>query len=236
MTHYDLGSELLREGNTYLWQLRFLEGAHRILEVGCSTGFFSRHLVARGHRVVGFEQDAAAAAQARAVCAAVIEGDIECAADQARLEGQFDAVLLGDVLEHLREPGRLLTQIRERWLAPGGRVVLSVPNAGHWIFRREVLLGRFPYRKSGLFDRTHLRFFTRASLRGLVAASGYSVEREAITVNRNSHDDLTFASLAWLYRNRLDFRSMMIGLEGRLARLRPTLFAYQFVLCIRPCR
>jgi hypothetical protein len=129
----------------------------------------------------------------------------------------------------------VLDYARQHWLLPGGRVVVSIPNAGHWIFRREVLRGRFPYRQYGLFDRTHLRFYTRHSLYELIARCGYTIEAEATTINHNVYDDITFALFTWLYRHRLDFRSRMMQLEHRLSKIWPTLFVYQFVLRLRPC-
>jgi hypothetical protein len=55
---------------------------------------------------------------------------------------------------------------------------VSVPNIGHWTARRELLRGRFPYADFGLFDRTHLRFFTRDSARELAHRAGFAVLRE----------------------------------------------------------
>ncbi len=232
-THYEFSFDPGNEKVTYTWLLRFTKEAHSILEIGCSTGFFSRHLVARGCRVVGVELDPTAAIKAQLVCQRIIVGDIETTNVQAQVNEKFDAVILGDVLEHLQSPGALLTHIRESWLTPGGRVALSVPNSGHWIFRREVLRGRFPYRQYGLFDQNHLRFFTRASLRALIVDSGYKIEKSAFTVNYNRYDDLTFACISPLYR-RYHFRKWLVKLEYRLAAILPTLFAYQFVLCARP--
>jgi hypothetical protein len=146
---------------------------------------------------------------------------------------QFDAVLFGDVLEHLLRPEAVLRYARANWLSPGGWLVVSVPNSGHWIFRREVLFGRFPYRSYGLFDRDHVRFFTLASARRLVAECGLEVERLAYSVNWNDRDDVTFASLAWAYR-RPGLAPHLIQLEHALAWRWPALFAYQFVLRLRP--
>jgi 2-polyprenyl-3-methyl-5-hydroxy-6-metoxy-1,4-benzoquinol methylase len=221
------------ERSVYTWLSRFVKGAHSVLEIGCSAGYFGRHLVAPDCRVIGVELDAAAAEQAKSAYQGVIVGDIEDPRIQAQVGGCFDAVVLGDVLEHLRMPGALLECIRELWLGPDGWVVLSVPNSGHWIFRREILLGRFPYRQQGLFDRTHLRFFTWESLRALVDDAGYQIERKAGTVNSNMGNDITFRVLKPLYY-RADVRHWMTMLESHLARWLPRLFAYQFVLKIRP--
>jgi SAM-dependent methyltransferase len=192
--------------------------------------------VENGCFVVGVEINPVTALQAREICHEVIVGDIETLELREQIDDSFDVVLLGDILEHLKNPGILLTYIRKAWLNPDGRVVISVPNSAHWIFRREVVFGRFPYRSYGLFDHTHLRFFTKASLYELVASSGYQVIKSATSVNHNSHNDITFAILEPLYRRRLDFRSWMIKFEQWLANLFPTLFAYQFILCITPKR
>ncbi len=232
-TRYDFPVDPSNCWSAYTWLLRFAEGAHSALDVGCSNGFFSQHLTARGCSVVGLERDPVAAEQARSVCDRVIVGDVESPSVQAQVTERFDTVVLGDVLEHLKSPGTLLVHIRESWLKPDGRVVLSVPNSGHWVFRREILRGRFPSRQYGLFDRTHLRFFTRDSLHELIEEAGYVVEASAITVNHNCHDDLTFAWLAPLYRRPI-WRMRLIRFESRLAMIWPAMFAYQFVLRIRP--
>jgi 2-polyprenyl-3-methyl-5-hydroxy-6-metoxy-1,4-benzoquinol methylase len=194
-------------------------------------GVFSRYLAARGSYVVGVEANSIAAEQARIVCKQVIVGDVEAAQVQAQINGRFDCVLLGDILEHLRSPESLLMQIRTSWLKRDGWVVLSTPNSGHWCFRREVLHGRFPRQQYGLFDRTHLQFFTFHSLRELVTRCGYRVEQIAHSVNPNSYE-LTFACLSTLYRHKRA-RYYMLNLESWLAGKFPRLFAYQFIIRLR---
>jgi len=229
---YEYPVDLANRRMSYYWQVKFLEGAKKILEIGCSTGFLSKHLIARGSQVVGVENNPESAALAAQVCERVIVGDIEDEAIQVQITEQFDGILLGDVLEHLLSPENLLEKIREKWLAPGGRVVISIPNSGHWIFRREVLWGRFPYRERGLFDRTHLRFYTRRSLWKMIASAGYEIERWAVTANFNRDEDITFTLFQALYRLP-GLRGALNRLEGILARMFPSLFAYQFVLSIQ---
>ena len=79
--------------------------------------------------------------------------------DCRRSPQSFDYIVCADVLEHLRDPLRMLRDCQAR-LAPGGTLILSLPNSGHWYFRWNVLLGRFPQHDRGLFDRTHLHFYT----------------------------------------------------------------------------
>jgi SAM-dependent methyltransferase len=156
----------------------------RVLDVGCATGYLAAELVARGCEVIGAEVDAGAAQQARAWCAEVVVGDLEAPSTHDAIEraaaGGVDVVLCADVLEHLRDPWAVLTWLRTLLRPDGPRLaVISVPNIGHWTARREVLRGRFPYADFGLFDRTHLRFFTCASARELAHRAGFAVLREA---------------------------------------------------------
>jgi SAM-dependent methyltransferase len=156
-------------------------GGARVLDVGCATGYLAAELARRGCDVVGLEHDPAAAQEARAVCRAVVAGDLESAAVRAEVEalvaGRVDVVLCADVLEHVRDPWAALAWLRTL-LAPGGRAVISVPNIAHWTARRALLTGRFDYADFGLFDRTHLRFFTRDSARELARRAGFAVLRE----------------------------------------------------------
>jgi methionine biosynthesis protein MetW len=153
----------------------------RVLDVGCATGYLAAELASRGCTVVGVETDPHAAKQAREVCEQVVIGDLEQAETRAGVaeavpEG-VDVVLCADVLEHLRDPWEVLAWLRTL-LRAGGRAVVSVPNIAHWTARRELLRGRFPYADFGLFDRTHLRFFTRDSAAELATRAGFAVMEE----------------------------------------------------------
>jgi methionine biosynthesis protein MetW len=188
----------------------------RVLDVGCATGYLAAELTARGCVVVGVEADAAAARAAAAHTERTVTGDVETDAcrDALTALAPFDAVVCGDVLEHLRDPWAAL-RFLATLLAPRGRAVVSLPNIGHWTARRALLRGRFPYADHGLFDRTHLRFFTRASARGLVAAAGLTV-----TAERFAAAPLPLQAHAGALRR----------LEGPAARAWPELFALQVVL------
>jgi O-antigen biosynthesis protein len=193
----------------------------RVLDVGCAGGYLARPLSEAGCTVVGVEPDPAAAEAARAHCASVTQGDYEDPRVRAALPGPFDAFIFGDVLEHLRDPWSALAGT-QTLLAPDARVIVSVPNIAHWSARLTILRGRFPHAESGLFDKTHLRFFTRRSAHELAERTGYTIEREQFT-----RWALPFGPLARFVPDR--------G-EAAAARLRPELFALQFVLTLRPAR
>jgi 2-polyprenyl-3-methyl-5-hydroxy-6-metoxy-1,4-benzoquinol methylase len=156
----------------------------RVLDAGCATGYLAAELARRGCTVDGVEFDPVAAEQARRHCREVVVGDLEAPFTHAAVERMLagvlpDVVVCADVLEHLRDPWTVLAWLRTL-LPPGGqgKVIISVPNIAHWTARRALLRGRFDYADHGLFDRTHLRFFTRDSARELARRAGFAVQAE----------------------------------------------------------
>jgi 2-polyprenyl-3-methyl-5-hydroxy-6-metoxy-1,4-benzoquinol methylase len=195
--------------------LRLVGEGKRVLDIGCSSGYLARPLVQSGCTVVGIEQDPVAAEQAREVCTEVLVGD----AEEMELPfepASFDVLLCGDLVEHLRDPQRFLTRIRP-FLRPDGRLVLTTPNVANWANRLGLLVGRWRYTDRGILDRTHLHLFTRATLVETLERAGYRVVELDYTV------PVPGIGTA--------------GVEGAahaVGRLRPSLFAYQFVVSAAP--
>jgi O-antigen biosynthesis protein len=181
----------------------------RVLDAGCSSGYLAEPLRDRGNTIVGLELDPIAAREAEAFCERVLVGDVETM--ELPLEpGSFDVVLCGDLVEHLRDPAATLARLRP-FLRPGGRLVVSTPNVANWAVRLSLLGGRWRYTERGILDRSHTHLFTRATLAETIELAGYRVERIDFTVPLPGDSDL------------LD------GLGRAVGRLRPSLFAYQFV-------
>lgn len=154
--------------------------AARVLEIGCGAGNLARAYLARnpGADYVGVELFPDAARQARECLRHVVVGDIEQPAvlaelDQARADEPFDVLIFGDVLEHLRDPWQTLAELRRR-VAPGGLCLACIPNVAHWSVLQQLLRGRWDYAEAGLLDRTHMRFFTRATSLELFQQAGWS--------------------------------------------------------------
>jgi SAM-dependent methyltransferase len=154
---------------------RIPDGARSVLDVGCSRGATAGALRARGvNRLVGIEPDPEDAAAAAAVYDLVIPHPLEEVVED--FAGQFDAVLFGDVLEHLVDPAGALRRVRP-WLARDGTLVASVPNFGHWAVVADLIEGRFEYVPYSTLSGTHIRFFTRRTVHDLFGASGFAVVR-----------------------------------------------------------
>jgi 2-polyprenyl-3-methyl-5-hydroxy-6-metoxy-1,4-benzoquinol methylase len=160
--------------NAHAFSLGLIGGNKRVLELGPAAGAVTRALVAQGCRVVGIEVEADAAEQLDGIADRVIVGDLSDpdVIESARDDEGFDVVLAGDVLEHLPDPLSVLRACR-RALRPGGYVVLSLPNIAHADVKLQMLAGRFPYKETGLLDRTHLSFFTLESVHALLADAGF---------------------------------------------------------------
>jgi len=158
--------------NSHAFTLDIVGYNKHVLEVGCATGYFTKVLYERGCTVVGIELDADAAAVAEKWAERVVVGDLDAGELWQELDGeQFDAITFGDVLEHLRDPLATL-RAAVRNLKPSGIVVISVPNIAHGDVRMALLDGRFSYSETGLLDRTHIRFFTKAGLYDMVRQAG----------------------------------------------------------------
>jgi SAM-dependent methyltransferase len=187
----------------------------RVLDIGCSSGYLAEHLQARGISVVGLEMDARAAGYARRFCETVHVGDAETM-ELPFEPASFDAVLCGDLIEHLRDPQAFLARVRPL-LRPGGRLVLSTPNVANWSVRLSLLFGRFRYTERGILDRNHTHLFTLNTLRECLDAVGYRMAEFDFTVPvpvlSNPHVE---------------------AVAHEIGRLRPSFFAFQFVVAAVP--
>jgi len=197
----------------------------RLLDVGAADGLLSRLFTERGWRVTAIERDPVLAARGAAFCERMIVADLD--REHPAFGERFARIVFGDVLEHLRDPLRVLLALGER-LEADGEMVLSVPNVAHVWVRLGLLLGRFEYADRGILDRSHVRFFTESSLRQLLSGGGLEIARVEPTppplplvVPRRFHG----AALDAIH-----------ALSARIARALPRLFGYQFVVVARPVR
>jgi 2-polyprenyl-3-methyl-5-hydroxy-6-metoxy-1,4-benzoquinol methylase len=241
---FDLGAyEYFEDENLAL--LRHGPSGERVLDVGCGSGLLGARLRERGNTVWGIDAADDIAALASRRLDRFVLADV---VDRARIgeslgDERFDVIVFADVLEHLPDPvGTLRAYLR--FLTPGGRVLVSVPNVAVWNVRAGLLLGRFNYTATGTLDRTHLRFFTRANLRRVLTDAGLRVERIDVNpgiarafvgrakrvVARGRGDDRGALLDSRAYRA---YRRLIYPLEYRLARLVPGLLAFQYVAVAR---
>jgi SAM-dependent methyltransferase len=156
---------------------RHVEGA-TVLDVGAGSGVgrsdWMHALVAgAAASALGVELDPDLAARARARGFDVVEGDAEALC----LDRTFDVVFAGELVEHLSNPGRFLDAAR-RHLAPGGRLVLTTPNA--------FAVSNFVYRVGGRprVNRGHVCWYDETTLGQLLDRHGYEVVEVAYLPHR----------------------------------------------------
>lgn len=161
-------------------------GCHRVaLDIGCANGRLGQRLLNTGltERCDGVEPNAQAAAQAASLLHQVWNIPFEASLEQVAWP-DYDLVVMADVLEHLVDPWWALAELQQR-MRPGARLLLSVPNVRHKSVVFPLLFqGRFAYADAGILDRTHLHFFTRASIRDALAQAGWRIVALAPFIKR----------------------------------------------------
>jgi SAM-dependent methyltransferase len=141
---------------------RYVGGpGRRVLDLGCRDGALT-HAYASGNETVGVDADREALAAAEKLGIETRWADLD---EPLPFEGEsFDVVVAGELLEHLRDPRRVVADVR-RVLRPGGTFVASVPNAYRLKNRVRFALGRKPED-----DPTHLQMFAPSDIRSLLNA------------------------------------------------------------------
>lgn len=151
--------------------------ARRILDVGCAEGLFGAALATRPsapEEVWGCDVRDDLGCESGGAYHRLLRGTFP---DDVELPcGYFDCVVFNDVLEHMVDPWMAVRRTAGL-LRPNGRVVASIPNIRHAGVSVKLLLhGRWEYSDWGILDRTHLRFFTRASIISMFSGGGFTVE------------------------------------------------------------
>jgi len=180
------GVEVAISGNDYVHRWSSLRGQARfdllaridtsaksVLEFGCGEAPLGEALKKRQKcRVVGIEIDQKAAAIARKRIDNVYCGDVREIV--ALIRERFDWIIGGDIVEHLDEPWSFLSDLR-RIAAPGGKLLLSLPNISNAAVISDLLHGRFDYVYMGLTCVGHLRFFTKRTIEEMLTIAGWEV-------------------------------------------------------------
>ncbi|MGZ7080200.1 MAG: class I SAM-dependent methyltransferase [Thermoanaerobaculia bacterium] len=150
---------------------RFAKKGGTLVDLGAAGGELGEAVRNHFQRTLGFEFEIANLPALRSRFDAAVIADLE---KLKRLPAGADAIVLADVLEHLRDAPGLLTLVRES-LARDGKIFVSVPNIANITVRIGLLLGVFEYRERGILDNTHLRFYTLRTIRQEIENAGFRI-------------------------------------------------------------
>lgn len=221
--HYALKESATSSHSQLLGALPATGAGQRVLDVGAGTGQLAMLLADRGFAVTALERypllpEAGGRLE-------YFQTDLD--AGLPPLRGAYDWILCADVLEHLRDPAAMLAQLHSL-MTPNGQLVASLPNSGHWYFRANILMGRFPRDDKGLFDATHLHFYMWDGWTELFQQAGFTLSLVAVTTPPLELKFPRSAGSAWL--------RAADALSAAMARMWKRLFAYQFIVVARPER
>jgi 2-polyprenyl-3-methyl-5-hydroxy-6-metoxy-1,4-benzoquinol methylase len=199
-------------------RLDSLPDGSRILDVGTASGTLARMCQNKSLHLFGVEPNQEWAQAASPLYEKVWVGVIEDIADES-LEG-YDAVVLGDILEHVTVPDDVLRKLVT--LQESGSIfMVSVPNVANIWVRLNLLVGRFDYTDRGILDRTHMRFFTRKLLVAMVENAGLKIDSIRVT-------PIPLELVSNFFISPLG--RFIHGVFAQLTTLFPTLLGYQFIV------
>ena len=131
-----------------------------VLDVGCGMGFLKPLLEEKGCLAFGLDKVVTRESKYRDTWMIDIE--------KRPIPLDYDYIILGDVIEHIREPLKFLKSLK-------GRLIISVPNIANIYVRLKLLFGNFDYEDKGILDRTHTYFFTKKTLVKMIKDAGYRI-------------------------------------------------------------
>jgi 2-polyprenyl-3-methyl-5-hydroxy-6-metoxy-1,4-benzoquinol methylase len=222
------------------------EPGARILDVGCGCGANARAFreLSSAVHVTGIEPNARAAELAKSACDEVFQGMLDGWLAQPS-PAPFDAVVLSDVLEHVADPIQFLRSLTRAPSVKGATWIISVPNYGVWYNRMRTLFGHFEYAWSGLYDRTHLRFYTRRSIQKMLGYCGLEVVTDRCTpsmvqstaplLRKFFKDDVASGNHLALTENRgyQLYEKLVEPVETTVCQIWPELLGFQIVTVAR---
>lgn len=199
-------------------RLNSLPAQNKVLDVGTATGMLARMCANKTLRFFGVETNSTWAQVASPFYEKIWIQSID-AVDEESLKG-YNAVVFGDILEHLSAPQSVLKKL-VNLQAPDSVFIVSVPNIANFWVRLNLLFGRFDYADRGILDRTHLRFFTRKTLIAMIQNVGLKVVSVQVT-------PVPLELVSTFFVTRLG--RALYAVFAWLTFLFPTLLGYQFIV------
>ena len=166
----------------------------KVIEIGCMYGALAKEYRKINKNVIwyGIDIDKSYAEEAAKNCTKTFATNVEKLSElEMAMLNDANVWIFADVLEHLYDPWSLLKKI-----ATGNNaveIVACIPNSQHWSFQVGLNSGNFIYQESGLFDKTHIRFFTLKTMLDMFNSTGYEVLKVIPRIydfpNQNVYDE-----------------------------------------------
>jgi len=176
----------LEDNSSLTYMLKHIESGTTVLEFGPATGYMTKYLKEELKcHVYIVEIDPDAFEKANVYAQDGICGSAEDRVWRERFQKiSFDYIVFADVLEHLVNPYQVLKWAVEVLNESTGKVLVSLPNIGHNAVLIDLINNKFEYRRTGILDNTHLRFFTHDSAVEMFRESGlYIIDEDAVVFN-----------------------------------------------------
>lgn len=176
--------------NPFFWGthqiiLSLLGKNQRILDLGCASGYLGQHDGGK-NIFYGLESNPRAAEQARKTgyYQKILNKDLIALTKKDFVGKTFDIIIAADILEHLKNPQKVLAFLNKNFLKKKGKIIISLPNIAHLTVRLKLLTGKFPFQETGILDKTHLHFYTLKTARDLIENSNLKIEKVLFSSNR----------------------------------------------------
>lgn len=204
------------EGNEDV--LSYIDKQGTVLDVGCGAGDNAKLLLAKGLEVTGITISPDELAAAKPFLKKGYLYNLENGLPSEVANVQYDYIICSHVLEHICHPEKLLADLLS-CLEKDGRLIVALPNLFHYSSRWQLLRGNFNYQNAGIWDNTHVKWYTYETGKSLLEKHGFRVTLRRVTGNVPAYS--VFSKLlpaSWLKK-----------IYAGLVKLSPGLFGYQLI-------
>lgn len=146
-----------------------------VLDIGCGTGSIARVLTEKGMEVDGISLSESELSEANKYLRKGYIHDLEKGLPAKIQDEEYDCVICSHVLEHIAYPEKLLADIR-RVMKKDAVLVVALPNVFYYRYRLQLLSGSFKTEESGIWDYTHLRWYSFDTAKQLFVDNGFTVQ------------------------------------------------------------
>lgn len=196
----------------------------KILDLGCDIGFLGQTIsrFSRKYEIHGVDINKTNLKKAAKYYYQTYNFDLNL--EKWPIKDKYEIVVLADTMEHLNNPQHTINNSL-KVLKKRGMLIISVPNIVFWWSRTQILIGQFPKDNRGIFDKTHLHFFTKDTLLDLMTSF------KELKVEEFHSTALPFQFIFKTSVSKFPI-NIIYKLNYLLAKFWPNLFSYQHILVV----